>query len=1366
MPIIVPDDFSVSTATTVHRHWISVWFHTEQSAGQDGYILVNAPRHFDFGKACLVQDLGEEFYVSGGDATAFPLPTVLNCEGLAEAKDRPNLQGDSGATGTAIRYHQALINTRRLLKEDTLYGFRLRIVNPIIDSIVSGDDDAWRIWTLNDKRQYIDGTPGTVSLMPESLARSWRLYQYMLTTPDQPLRDGTFHVSARLSSAVPYRQRRELSMLEIHLWQLPWSTTSTFRASLPAGWQWVIRSDEDFVACRNCTRGDPSVYHQLNNVTAEWPTQTLPTNQSSVLSWGSQRLFFNSSHIYGFRAPVMVPSFPPSGSTRKLLIQFGFDEVEAADRPYAAMLELGTITSLGAFTVSSSSIVVGKRVEVTFTARTASSIHPLSDALVITFPEGYEMPSSCVLEPTSSQSRRLVAEGTIPSGMNEWTLPHLSVVADDDSGGAEPSTEAAELGSELPPGVECVWNTTARTVTLQPKISPIEPDLYHFKLLRVTNPSEVRDVVPEDDSDCGMSSCFKLESFRGLFNSSDGPRTLDLATYYPGHTLSVKMDAASLAPITDEQRAASGRNDRPGKENNVILQFRLPTDKTSADSILTVTGPLSLVFAEDCLVGLETRPDKVFGDGQSLPRQYTEWPDSAEMLSCTGGQNVARMTVGPGLEKENLYVFRLRIHSNPLTNPVDNMWTIELGGESSEPFPGFDLWSFHPAEVLPVSVAKNRLKEQATQLGIPFELVRNPVTISFTTHSRVDRDSPALGGGAVLMLTAPSDFTFVTRTDIPRSHECEGVELEELAGDDEESQPASVFRSADFSCRITDPNPDTAATSFAKLHRMTMTLLNDKPLLAKRRYRLTVFVYNPDVVVETSKGDWLLQSFRNALDVEDPTISALDETSMHGFTVTNVLSEFVVRNSDPTTQLPIVAGKTEIPALYIGVKFSARLDTGDILLIEAPEGYSFGGNGEICHGFTWITNQGKYLPNSLPTCDGRVMHLIVDEPTAYPSGHTIEYTITTINPIETPSLVRNYWKAGHFRPSSQNEGVSVVATAVHASWTVVPQLEDCSVELTGEMLAATRASDIEISFTAVSAADKLVITARQPPGFDFSAATVLSSGHEILEAIGSTVSLRVVIRAGERSTVRLGKVRLGQEGGQTEFDITTYLVDEKRDQKSAYKDGFELPGLLTVPTATLLSSFNADPLAYPVSSQFGVQLSTPDAPVEATAVLRSTMTRTAHAGEVLYINAKSYAVLSEGFAVLDEVNNRPIEVSNLTASDDSLWCTLTEPLEAGHLYTISVKVHTPVDPRRIHPELFALTAKQLVTLPPESLAKMTIDSKWLLETRLPDDEEDSTATRLPTNTNDRFMRSPEDPETADNSWFDMVAQLDFEVLPA
>ncbi|KAF4724854.1 hypothetical protein FOZ63_024597, partial [Perkinsus olseni] len=126
------------------------------------------------------------------------------------------------------------------------------------------------------------------------------------------------------------------------------------------------------------------------------------------------------------------------------------------------------------------------------------SIHPLSDALVITFPEGYEMPSACVLEPTSSQSRRLVAEGTIPN---------------EDSGGAEPSIEAAEPGSELPPGIECVWNTTARTATLQPTISPIEPGLYHFKLLRVTNPSEVRDVVPDADSDCGMSSCFKLESF-------------------------------------------------------------------------------------------------------------------------------------------------------------------------------------------------------------------------------------------------------------------------------------------------------------------------------------------------------------------------------------------------------------------------------------------------------------------------------------------------------------------------------------------------------------------------------------------------------------------------------------------------------------------------------------------------------------------------------------------------------------------------------------------------------------------------------------------------------------------------------------
>lgn len=46
----------------------------------------------------------------------------------------------------------------------------------------------------------------------------------------------------------------------------------------------------------------------------------------------------------------------------------------------------------------------------------------------------------------------------------------------------------------------------------------------------------------------------------------------------------------------------------------------------------------------------------------------------------------------------------------------------------------------------------------------------------------------------------------------------------------------------------------------------------------------------------------------------------------------------------------------------------------------------------------------------------------------------------------------------------------------------------------------------------------------KPTGFDFTATIALSDGHEILDAGGSTVSLRVVTRAGERNTVRLGEV--------------------------------------------------------------------------------------------------------------------------------------------------------------------------------------------------------------------------------------------------
>lgn len=50
---------------------------------------------------------------------------------------------------------------------------------------------------------------------------------------------------------------------------------------------------------------------------------------------------------------------------------------------------------------------------------------------------------------------------------------------------------------------------------------------------------------------------------------------------------------------------------------------------------------------------------------------------------------------------------------------------------------------------------------------------------------------------------------------------------------------------------------------------------------------------------------------------EDPATSALDETTMQGFSVVNFLNEFTVRNSDPITQLPIAAGKTEVEAVVL-----------------------------------------------------------------------------------------------------------------------------------------------------------------------------------------------------------------------------------------------------------------------------------------------------------------------------------------------------------------------------------------------------------------------------------------------------------------
>ena len=50
----------------------------------------------------------------------------------------------------------------------------------------------------------------------------------------------------------------------------------------------------------------------------------------------------------------------------------------------------------------------------------------------------------------------------------------------------------------------------------------------------------------------------------------------------------------------------TGRNDRPGRENNVIISFSLNQDQ-QFDDIMRIDAPYGYQFAENCFFGLEYR---------------------------------------------------------------------------------------------------------------------------------------------------------------------------------------------------------------------------------------------------------------------------------------------------------------------------------------------------------------------------------------------------------------------------------------------------------------------------------------------------------------------------------------------------------------------------------------------------------------------------------------------------------------------------------------------------------------------------------------------------------------------------------------
>jgi hypothetical protein len=542
----------------------------------------------------------------------------------------------------------------------------------------------------------------------------------------------------------------------------------------------------------------------------------------------------------------------------------------------------------------------------------------------------------------------------------------------------------------------------------------------------------------------------------------------------------------------------------------------------------------------------------------------------------------------------------------------------------------------------------------------------------------------------------------------------------------------------------------------------------EKELLPGHPYQFVAIVLNPQVV-QDYEGMWNLATF-NADEASFE--SGLDEVWMEGFRVNRVMSLWTYRNLD-ARGLPQVYGRTPVKDLLFQLRFPDRLDSlMDTLVIQAPEGFNLEEEGAApdsdglfkCNNFRWMS-EGR---TSVPQCKANLLKMKINEVTPINPMEIIKIAIDTMNPQVTPLTALNVWSAAHFRVDPIARQIATMTSHMFRSWDVVSQLEQASVRMTGPDYGAGGTGSVEIVFVPMSSANRVVFFAKEPPDFDMRLSGLVIPGQEVVEVEKDHIMMRMIIKARVPITIKIVDMKLGYPGGQTVFDITTFMESVKVDEKLNYDQGFILPGAVHLLYASVKSKFATQPERYPVKSQWSVQLSSysleeyqlntmdpePPRPKQAEARFKLQLSRDAVENSTFLLRAAQFTIVSPDRFKLThaeggkEIRIRDLEVVTTTQVDeengvrrtlvlaDSLRGILTEHIPAFHALELVVSV--------VSPDASVVEA-----------VRRDGDSRWrggwLLETREPgaDGEED-----LPSNTNDAHFND-----------FKLVRELGFEIWP-
>jgi hypothetical protein len=1235
---------ALSTPITVQTSLISVFFNIDTTTVSGARILVHAPMEgYNFGRMCRTVDL-DDAYFSTDHGEVHPIPAVTRCIGHVSEMNRPNLVDVQPRDDESTMTNQAVIDTSLRLLAHRSYAFGVYVENP--ETPVPPEKNKWYVWALTPSGSYVAGTPTAVPANPYWWVRethatnpeededppdldSIKLFRQVLFSEENPSREGIINFGVSIMDRRPYRLSGAQSYVTIFPIILPEFDealgnvhVAKLRLTAPMGFMF---SDQDFKWCSTAVRANLTC-HALYNKTKEdlvgtyakdwianqpdvsYPWEHFPGGYPSHVD--GNVLYFNESTyfsniIYGFQAAIDIPDYNPLMSWNKFTIEFAYDEPQGG--LFFGSMTADRIGSIRSFSISPESQIAGAYQNVTVKFDLATAI-PEGGGLFLVSPDGYTLsltsePEFFPMEPDTVDTNMAVPLYKAQADLSAPVQPVTDVVQ-------SPLVEAtlfaraadvSALGSTIPSTTKCTYNrkekNNAPTMRCTVGSGGLPAGAYAFKMtMQNTNIAQAN--FAEPSSPCGYRFCWYLKTVAVYGDNKD----LDLNSTIPSYDVLTRMFAASLVQVEGDMRLSSGRNDRPGRENNVVVSFTLAQD-VGNDGLLRLEAPYGYIFDENCFFGLEYRSNYVFGEGVPMPDQFVAWDEESAIIDCKAKLNVAELSITRGLKKESSYAFRIRILQNAYRQPALNKWKVVFNKEESLPFPGFPLWMMTKTRVRPATTAKNLNEEEALGLGLDVLDTANPVTIFFTPSRTVSRKLPP-DSGALLRVVAPKAFRIVEPCHVRIVQE---PFVKKQLGQQDRTFELMVWKGSDLTCFMMDTN-------------MIDVRINvpEHELISGNPYQVIVPVYNP-AVVQDLEGIWNVQTYSEDRVYQNV---ALDEVTVEGFRINRALGLWQYRNLDEDG-LPQVYGRMPVKGMLFMMKFPDRLDILDTVLIQGPAGFNLAvdapddvgpdwwgfypckgkkTNGQIkyqckkdgllpCNNFRWETLGNAVEYDSTPRCKGNMLKLLIMEKAPVAPMSQFKLLLDTTNPPVTPLMADNLWTCGHFRVDPASLVLQTMSTHTAPSWEVVSQLENVLITMEGPDYGARGTGSIELTFTPMSVANRVKFLAREPPEFDFRPSGLVLPGQEVVQVEKEFILMRMLLNARESTRIRIVNVKLGYPGGQTVFDITTYTETIKVDEKLRYRQGFVLPGAVHIHEARFDSNYTIDPALHPIKSQWNVQLS-------------------------------------------------------------------------------------------------------------------------------------------------------------------------------